>query len=482
MNSIVKNTLDKYHQMPKTLKAALWFTVSNILLKGISFITLPIFTRLMTPNEYGILSLYQSWVLIVSIVITLNVWTGGFNVGIAKNPDIKEKFASAAQGLGMTISFFFLTITLLFINPISDFFGLSKVITLSVLLNVIFIVPVNTWLQKKRYDFSYKEVVLVSVLTAVINPLLGYFLVVNTIYKADARIFSILIVEIIFGLILFILNQKKGLKFYDKQIWKYIFCFNIALIPHYLSYQILNQSDRIMIAKMCSNADAAVYSIAYSFSMLMVLITSAVESVITPLTFRKLKEEKTTDLKRIVNFAIILIAFCCILLMCAIPDVFKFLLPKSYYEALYVVPILTLATFFQFMYPLFSNIELFYERKKYIAFASCFGAVLNITLNFIFIGLYGYKAAAYTTLLCYIVFCVLHYIFMNKILNDNKRNRIYDIKFIMIVSLILLICTFIILKLYSISLIRYIIIMLIIISAILNKNKLIFCLKNNFGI
>ena len=72
----------KYESLPLPVKAGFWFTISNVLLRGISFLTLPIFTRIMSTDQYGVLSLYQSWVMIISIVITLNVWTGGFNTQV----------------------------------------------------------------------------------------------------------------------------------------------------------------------------------------------------------------------------------------------------------------------------------------------------------------------------------------------------------------------------------------------------------------
>ncbi len=62
------------------------------------------------------------------------------------------------------------------------------------------------------------------------------------------------------------------------------------------------------------------------------------------------------------------------------------------------------SVFFMFLYPLFANIEFYYEKTKFVMVASCSGALLNILLNYIFIGLYGYYAAGYTTLICYMVF------------------------------------------------------------------------------
>lgn len=87
----------------------------------------------------------------------------------------KDEYAAAAQGLGITISVIFLVLSLVNIKKISGFFGLTQIITLAVFLQVLFEIPINVWSQKMRFDYSYKKVVLVSVLTAIINPIIGYF-------------------------------------------------------------------------------------------------------------------------------------------------------------------------------------------------------------------------------------------------------------------------------------------------------------------
>lgn len=96
--------INKYKSMSKPAKASLWFVISNVMLKGISFITLPIFSRLLTTSEYGIVSVYQSWVSTISIITTLTVWGGGFNVGMVKYEERQKQLISAFQGLATTLT------------------------------------------------------------------------------------------------------------------------------------------------------------------------------------------------------------------------------------------------------------------------------------------------------------------------------------------------------------------------------------------
>ena len=66
----MKVFLEKYRKIPITLKASIWFIFCNILLKGISFFTAPMFARLLSTEEYGKLSIFASYEQIIIIFAT----------------------------------------------------------------------------------------------------------------------------------------------------------------------------------------------------------------------------------------------------------------------------------------------------------------------------------------------------------------------------------------------------------------------------
>ncbi|MCH5342491.1 MAG: oligosaccharide flippase family protein [Acetatifactor sp.] len=458
--------INKYKNMSKPAKASLWFVVSNVLVKGMSFITLPIFSRLLTTSEYGIVSVYQSWVATVSIVTTLTIWGGVFNVGMIKHGDHRKELISSFQGLAVSITGFFMILSIPIINYLQSVFSMSPLLIICMYIEIMFQVPHNIWATEKRYDFEYKKIVIISMVCAVINPLLGYIAVVNTnAYKAEARIISSLLIQVVIGGVLFVHNQRAGKKFFHKEFWKFGFLFNVVLIPHYLSTQILNQSDRLMINKMCGSDDAGIYSVAYNFAMLLSLVTSAINSSLTPYIYQTLKSGKTKKLSKQTTSVTLLVAILTIGIICFVPDLFLFLLPTAYYPALKVIPPVSTGAFFYFMHSMFGTVEFYYEKNWYVTCASVIGALVNIVLNFIFINIFGFIAAAYTTLFCYICFCVCHYIFMRKVLKDNSADiNIYNTKLLLCISIGVLMMTFIMLVLYDHMVIRWGVIVSIIIS------------------
>ena len=126
-----------------------------------------------------------------------------------------------------------------------------------------------------------------------------------------------------------------------------------------------------------------------------------------------------------------------------------------------------------FLYPIFGNIEFYFEANHFVMWASIGGAIMNIFLNFIFIKHFGYIAAGYTTLFCYILFALGHYIFMRRVLYQNLSGiQIYDSRYIFFFSFLLLILMLLIVIIYPFVLIRYIAISLILGGCFLKRRKI----------
>ena len=103
----MKKILNKYHSLSNPVKASIWFTICNVLQKGISMITVPVFTRLLTTEQYGVYSVYQSWYSIIGVFATLNLYYGVFNNGMIKYEKDKNAFTSSMQGLTTTVTAIF---------------------------------------------------------------------------------------------------------------------------------------------------------------------------------------------------------------------------------------------------------------------------------------------------------------------------------------------------------------------------------------
>lgn len=479
MNSIITDSLNSYKKLSAPVKASIWFIICNIIQKGISLLTTPIFTRILTTEQYGTYSIYQSWYSIIFIFATLNLYAGVYNNGLTKYSEDKDSLTSSLQGLSTTVTVGLFILYLTNMNFWNDLLDLSSLFIFAMFIELLFGPAYSFWMVKQRYDYKYKKVVLVTIILAIGSPVLGIITVISTTYKAEARILSYVFLQVIVGLVFYIYNAKKGKKFFDAKYWKFALAFNLPLIPHYLSMTLLNQLDRIMISRMIGSSEAAIYSVAYTIAMMMNIITNAVNNSFIPYTYKGIKENNYEGIRNNSNLLIILIGGVCVIAMAFGPELIKLFATEEYYDAIWVIPPVAASVYFMFLYPLFANVEFYFEKTKLIMVASCLGAIANIILNYIFIDKLGYYAAGYTTLICYILFSFSHYIFYKKILKQNipEISNLYDIKFIILFSLLVIVAMIGMTIVYEHLIIRYSIVLVVFILALLNKNKIIQSVK-----
>lgn len=474
MRKILKNVFGRYKNFSIQTKAALWFTLCNIIQKGISTITVPIFTRIMSTEQYGNYTIYLSWQNIFLIFTSLNLYYGVFNNAMLKYKEDRDRYIASMQGLVITITGCFFVIYLLFRKALNELLGMSTLVVCLLFLQVLFMPALLFWSARQRFEFKYRTLVAVTLLKAVINPLLGVVAVLLSDQKDIARICTIVLVEVVMGGIISVLQFQKGKCFFNKQYWKYAFFFNLPLLPHYLSGTILNQADRIMIANMLGASEAAFYSVAYNIGMLMLLFTDAINNSFTPWMYLKMKEKKFADIKKMGNSLVSVIAVLVVFLLFFAPEIIRIFASREYASALYVIPPVAVTAFFIFVYVIYVNIEFYYEENKMIMVASILAAVFNLILNAIFIPIFGYYAAAYTTLVCYMVYTFSHYMFSRLVLKKHENiNHIFDFKYILILSFVLLILMIVFNFLYSFTVLRYVLAFVLSMVVIIKRKAVI---------
>lgn len=456
-------------------KAGIWFIFCNLMTKGISTITVPIFTRLLTTEEYGTYSIYLSWLNIFTIITSLNLYYGAYNNALNRYRDDATRSRYIASMQGITVSLVG-GLTLIYVVKIdfwNDVIGLPTPIMCLMLIE-LFVAPATLfWSGRQRFEYRYKKMVGVTLLKSALNPLLGLLFVFTwDSHHEMARIFAIVITEICISGPILIFQFRKGKAFFDKKFWKYALSFNIPLLPHYLSGTILNQGDRIMIQKMVGRGEVAIYSIAYNVGMLIQIFTNAINNAITPWMYERLNEKDYKSIQKNVTYILVGLAMIIVALMFFAPEVVLLFGSKKYVNAVYVVPPVAASVFFIFLFNIFAIPQMYYEDKRFMPIASMSAAVLNLILNFIFIRTYGYYAAGYTTLVCYIVYSLGHFYFSKRVCEKHLQEmNLFETQRIVLISTFLVMCSIAFNFLYKFTLLRYGLGMFLIVVLLTQKKK-----------
>lgn len=446
----------KYSALPIQVKASFWFLICSFLQKGISVLTTPIFTRLLTTGEYGQYNVFNSWLGIVTIFVSLNLYSGVYSQGLIKFDKERNVFSSSLQGLTLVLTVVWTLIYILFQNFWNNLFSLTTVQMLSMLVMIWTTSVFSFWASEQRVILSYQKLVAVTLLISFAKPIVGIFFVLHAKDKVTARILGLVIVELVGYMGLFVSQMVRGKKFYSGRFWKYAVIYNLPLVPHYLSLTVLSSADRIMIEKMVGADAAGIYSLAYSISLIMTLFNTALSQTIGPWIYQKIKNKQAKDIANVAYVALCGIAVVNLILISFAPEVVAMFAPKDYYNAIWIIPPVAMSVYFMFAYDLFAKFQFYYEKTKFVMIASIIAASLNILLNYIFINIFGYYAAGYTTLVCYITSTTGHYIFMRYICNKYMcKENIYDLRVLLIITITFLLIGGFFLILYKHILIRY---------------------------
>lgn len=448
--------ISKYNLIPAQIKASFWFLICAFMQRGISFITTPIFTRLLNTTEYGQFNIFNSWLGILTVIVSLNLSSGVYARGVVKFSDDRKVFTSTMQSLSLTLTFIWTVIYFVTRTFWNSVFSLTTFQMLCMFAMILSANIFGFWSMSQRVDFRYRSLVIVTLAISLTKPALGIILVKSTTDKVTARIFGLAVIEAFVCIVFFILQAVRGKKFFSSFYWKHALKFNIPLIPHYLSMTVLNSADRIMIGKMINESSAGIYGLAYSISQVMTLFNSALLQTIEPWLYKRINDKKIKDISKVAYPAFIGIAAVNLLLIALAPEAVKIFAPPEYYDAIWVIPPVAMSVYFMFSYLFFAVFEFYYEKTKLIAVATSAGALLNIVLNYIFIKIFGYYAAGYTTLVCYMVYAAFHMFFMRKICRKQLNNdQPYNLKVYGGITATFLFFGFVFMASYNYIVIRY---------------------------
>lgn len=462
--------INKLHSLPAALKASVVFLLGNIISKALAYITTPIYTRILSSEEYGQSAVFYSWQQILGIVAMFNLSAGVFNNGMVDYPDKRNEYSFSMLGLSWLITSFFVVI-LLFFYYLGGWRWLEMPISFIILMCLTFYFQpaYKFWIAKQRYEYRYKYPLLFAIILAVGSPLVAIMcIILFPENKVNGRLwgaegFS----SVVFMFFILYIISKSHYKL-DTSYWKSAFLFNLPLLPHYLSILILASCDRIMISQLVGNQQAAYYSVAYSVALVVTIVWSAVNSSLVPYTYEKCKIREYQSISKVTLPILSLFALICFLSCLLAPEAIRLMATDEYMEAVYIVPPVVGGVFFQVQYYIYANIVFYYKKPQYVMFASLTSAICKILLNFLLIPLFGYMIAGVTTMICYMIQAVIDYYAMRKVVGCS----IYNMRAIILLSLVVVMGAFVLWLLYPYFYIRYFLVFILFMFAVINRKNL----------
>ena len=437
----------------KALKSGIWYAMAVMLQRGIWIVTIPLFSRLLTKSEFGAYNNYTAWLAILTIIITLNL-DSTFISAVHDFKETVDEYILSLLCLGTVSTAVFSVIINVFHSAFEKLFSLNLLYINAILVYLLFLPALTMFQTRERYLFKYKTSSIVTGATALITELLALGLVwFSKDNRLTLRIIGSVIPTVVIGAVFYVYFIKTGKRVRIKH-WKYALPIALPYIPHLISMMILNSTDKIMITKICGEADNAMYSMAYTCGMVITMLVMTMNNAFAPWLADRLHVDDRKSVKDMSDKYFGFFAFCTVGVMLISPEILMILGGENYYDARFIVPPVIMGCVFQFAYTMPVNIEQFKKKTVGMSLASVFAAALNCALNALLIPKYGYGVAAYTTVVSYFALYLIHYILVRRL----GYADVYKNVTVWITMAGLTACMFASIWLYSHDVIRYILV------------------------
>ena len=458
--NILKKMLMK--DASEEVKASVAYTICGILTKCLSLITLPIFTRILSTDEYGLSTIYSSTAAILIIFTSLQLPYGTLSTAMIKYKEDRNGYLSSICAITTVLTAIYIVLCVIFRNHFEKWLDLPLVLLVVMGIETLFSTANAAWMGQQRFEYQYKRVVTVTLGTSVAAVAVSLLVVYFSTEKGIARVISNAIVVSVVGFVIYVMIMIKGKKPFNKEYWRFALSFNIPLIYSY-----------------CGRGDAAIYGVAYSLATILTFVVTAIHSSYTPWIFERIDKKELTDNRRVSLILSAGIAFMLLGVIALAPEIIHIMAGEKYMDAIWVVPPVAMSILLLYYADLFDCLLFFYEAKSFLTLAAIFSAIVNVILNAIFIPKFGFVAAAYTTLASYLILAVLDYVYMRVICKKkNVDSNLYNIKGLVLLFVVFGFIGFLAMSLYNYPIIRYSIITVVFIIMIIFREKLMKLFKS----
>ncbi|MGV3631020.1 MAG: lipopolysaccharide biosynthesis protein [Bacteroidota bacterium] len=391
--------------MKGLLKIISTYTLINIVIGGFSFVLMSVLTFYLKPDDYALIQLSNGFVKLFTIIISFGT-THMLMTKLYNNSadEIKTSFSSFFYySLFITV---FYSITLLLSAFFTDnLFGVPIeymwLMPLIAFLTIVYEFTASLFIfREQTMKFTLISFLKFGVETGAII-LLIIVLGFGWLGRIEALIVSLMVSVGLFTR--YLTRQGFFSSNFSFRVYFADFKTGLPLIVFNLSIFVFDISDRFFLEKMTSLSETGIYSTAYTYSNVMILIGGAVVNAIRPKIYAQLSEGKFNLGKLFyLNFSLQLLVFVTVLLCNNL--VFDYFIDSEYTRGRNLTFPMALGFLCWSIYIFFNSILMFYNKNGLVAKISILGIVLNLALNYALIKRFGAIGATYAT--CISCFCI----------------------------------------------------------------------------
>ena len=404
------------------------YGLSTILARIINFLFVPIYTRLLSPESYGVVTEFMAYIAVLQVVLVLGLETGCFRFANKEGGDPRKVYSSAFVTV-FCVSATFLALMIAFATPIASMLGyegyqscimyMGGILALDAVTAILF-----AKLRQENKALKFAIFKTIKIITETAANLILFLWFPKNVDSArwllhfipetpdfSYVIFSIFISCIVCGL-LFIPDFTKLSFRLDPKLLKQMLAYSLPLMVAALPGVVNDFLDRILFRFFDTNADAwrsslGLYQAAVKLAVIMNLFIQMFRYAAEPFFFRRAREKDSRQLYASVQEYFT--AFCGLVFLGVILyiDVIALILGPQFRSAVGIVPIMLLS--YMILGMLF-NVSMWYKlsgKTDMAIWITLSGLVVTAVVIVLFMPKYSYWAAAFGHLASYIVMFVI---------------------------------------------------------------------------
>ena len=405
-----------------------------------AFLSIPILTRLLTTEDYGVLGVFTSISSIFIIIFGLGIRGSVTRYYYEGSKDF-NKFLGANIILLSFFGVFLLCGLNIFREQVSSFFDVSSVLFTYATIVAFFSVMFEVYQSYLQASKKSKEYSVLSICKSffILAFTIGIILELEKEKYLGSIYAQLIIIFIISSYALFRALKIAKINF-EKKYLTYSLVFGIPVVFHLISQTILSSFDQIIINQIVGEKETGIYTFAYQIGLIQSIVSMGILKAWTPMFYEKLKNGNHSDIENLAKKYSILIYLLALCLMMFSYEIIYIMADEKFHSSKTIVPIIVLSYVFFFLYTLYVGYSFYHKKTYLIAVFSLITGLTNIGLNYSLIPIYGFEAAAYTTLVSFIILFGLHFINVKYIIKEKKiislKKLFPNLLFIVIVFLL----------------------------------------------
>lgn len=440
-------------------------SIGKICTQLITFFLLPVYTAVLSNEEYGVVDLLNTLTSLLLPIATLQIEQGIFRY-LLDCRENKEKQTT----LITTVSKFILVqsaICILIFLCASPF--IHNEYKYFLMANLLMGILSSISLQICRGLGDNKTYAVGSFITGALTVILNVIFIVAFKWGAYGMLIATAISNLLCAIYVFV--KKKIYKYIDikqndEKLLKDIVKYSVPLIPNMISWWIVSASDRTIISAVIGVAQNGIYSAANKFSGIFSTLYSVFNLTWTESASININSEDRDEFfSKIFDFIVRFFGSLCLGTIAVMPFVFGILVNEKFAESYYQIPILILGSVFNTLVSFLGSVYVAKKLTKEIAKTSIIAAIINIVVNIALINQIGLYAASISTVIAYFAMFIYRWIDVKKYVSIKTNKTLIAV---LSVSFLVAIITYY-LKMKIISIV--LLLAVIIIAIYINKDS-----------